>query len=363
MRFLQGTLGLALGFGLLGLPGLLTTSAAAQLSPDVPKPAPSKPPVEHTIRIDVQVDTKKGVPVPGLKDTDFTLLDNNQPRKLTGFRELNKTDYPTRAILVFDAVNTRYQNVSYERIEVDKFLKQSGATVPVPMELAVLTDTGIRIQNGFTQDTGALDNLLNNAVIELREITRAAGFWGADERLDDSIRAMQQLMQYSDSLPGRKLILWVSPGWPLLSGPEVELDSRQREQIFQNIVSFSSMMRHGDVTLDMLDPLGPGESLMREDYYLSFLKGIRRPNDTDLGDLSVQVLALQSGGTVTNSSDVASLIRKALTDADDWYEFTFDAPPADKPDEYHHLTVKVDQPGLIARTRDGYYAQVPSPAH
>lgn len=37
-------------------------------------------------------------------------------------------------------------------------------------------------------------------------------------------------------------MLWVSPGWPLLSGRRVETDSKQQQQIFGNIVGLSTQL-------------------------------------------------------------------------------------------------------------------------
>jgi hypothetical protein len=31
-------------------------------------------------------------------------------------------------------------------------------------------------------------------------------------------------------------------------------------------------------------------------------------------------------------------------------------PPSEKPNDYHHIEVRLDRRDLIARTRDGYYA-------
>jgi hypothetical protein len=67
---------------------------------------------------------------------------------------------------------------------------------------------------------------------------------------------LQQLVQQEAPRPGRKIIVWVSPGWPLLSGPEVQLDSKQEQGIFENIVSFSTLMRQARVTLYSVDSLG-----------------------------------------------------------------------------------------------------------
>ena len=344
----------------------LTMMACAALAqPAIPRvPTVASPEAiehENTIRINVQVSTKKGDPVPGLKQSNFTLLDNNQPRQIASLRQMGRANQQVEAILVLDAVNTRFEDVSFERLQLDKFIKQTGGKLPLPMTLAVLTDKGVQMQPSFTQDTGVLSNLVENSQIQLREITRAAGFWGADERMETSIRAIQQLVVYAGGLPGRKLILYLSPGWPLLSGPDITLSAKQREEIFSDVINFSTMARRADVTLDALDPLGPGESLDRENFYMSFLKGLRKANDADLGDMSVQVLALQSGGVAVNSSDIAGTIAKALEDTDAWYEITFQTPPAEMPNEYHHLQLKVDQPALVVRARDGYYDQPASP--
>ena len=50
------------------------------------------------------------------------------------------------------------------------------------------------------------------------------------------------------------------------------------------------------------------------------------------------------------------MIQRCLSDAKSWYEIGFTPLPADKPNEYHHVEIKVDQQNLNARARDGYYA-------
>jgi VWFA-related protein len=88
-----------------------------------------------------------------------------------------------------------------------------------------------------------------------------------------------------------------------------------------------------------------------------FLKGVSKPNQAQLGDLGIQVLASQTGGLVIEgNSDVAGMIQRCVTDTQTWYSIGFDPAPADKPNEYHHIELNVNQPGLAVRTRDGYYA-------
>ena len=76
------------------------------------------------------------------------------------------------------------------------------------------------------------------------------------------------------------------------------------------------------------------------------------------GNLALQVLAAQSGGRVLNSNnDVAGEIAACVADANAFYVLSFNGLPGDGPNDYHALEIKIDKPGLKARTRSGYYAQ------
>ena len=137
----------------------------------------------------------------------------------------------------------------------------------------------------------------------------------------------------------------------------MDLSTRQEQQIFDEIVGFSAKLRQIDITLYNINPIGVSEPLGLADYYRNFLNGVSKPYQAQFGNLGLQVLATQSGGLVfEGNSDVVGLIQKSLVDAQSWYQITFDPLPADKPNEYHRIEVHVDQPGLIARTRTGYYA-------
>jgi hypothetical protein len=50
-------------------------------------------------------------------------------------------------------------------------------------------------------------------------------------------------------------------------------------------------------------------------------------------------------------------VLRCVADADVYYTLTVDAAPADRPDAYHALEVKIATQGLTARTRNGYYVQ------
>ncbi len=289
---------------------------------------------------------------------DFKLLDNKTDKPIVSVNRVTPPTVPVSAIIVIDAVNVPYIRLAYAREQVEKFLKSNGGHLAQPTTIAVLTDKGAQITNGFSTDGNALSSSLSTFDIGLREIRRNSGVWGADERVQISLTALHQLLAYGANIKGRKIVLWVSPGWPLLSGPRIDLDAKQQNGIFADVVSYSRQLQQGNITMYDINPLGPEENLNRADYYQSFLKGITKPNGTDVADLSLQVLAAQSCGLViTGNSDVAGNLAKCEDDTRGWYELTFDMAAAEHPNEYHHIQVEVDKPGVTARTRDGYYAQ------
>ncbi|MGC1105430.1 MAG: VWA domain-containing protein [Candidatus Acidiferrales bacterium] len=332
---------------------LLCTAAASAQQPSPPTQAGS-----GRIYLQVEVTEKSGQPVGDLQQQDFTLLDNKAPQTIMSFRVVNGREASLEAIVVIDAVNAPYQSVGYERVQIDKFLRDEEGNLAYPVALAVFTDKGTQVVGGFSNDGKALSALLDKADVGLRDVGRSAGYYGAEERLQLSLAALRQLIASAATRPGRKIIIWISPGWPLMSGPNTQLDAKQQQQIFANIVSLSMQLRRAGITIDSIDPVGPTGSVNADWSYEYYLKGVSKPGQVQLGDLGLPVLAVQSGGVAFNfTNGIADRLHKCLADAAPYYEISFDPPAAKKPDEYHHLEIKLAKSGLIARTRQGYYAQ------
>ena len=201
--------------------------------------------------LDVVVTPKSGPPVSGLQKQDFTVLDNKIPVTINSFQGLRGREAPIEVVLVVDDVNTGLEHVAYERSEIDKFLRADGGHLAHPMALAFLTDSGIKVQDSFSSDGNALSAALDQYTVGLHSIPRSSGIYGAAERFELSLKALQELAAREAARPGRKLIVWFSPGWPLLSGPAVEeqMSAKQQQQIFNNVVSLSTLLRQGRITL------------------------------------------------------------------------------------------------------------------
>jgi VWFA-related protein len=359
---------------LLSVPALRgQDTAPPQQAPQLqPRPAePEKAPpsgAERRIALDVQVTDKSGADVRGLQQQDFTVLDDKRPQNIRSFQVVDEraataSDPPIEILLVVDAVNASFHSVAYERNELKKFLLQNDGKLPQPVSLVVFADTGTKMQQGSSRDGNALAALYDQYETGLRIINRSQGFYGAAERFELSLKTLNSLVEYEAKQPGRKLMIWFSPGWPLLTGPRIEYTNKDEQQFFNSIVALSNDLRRADITLYSVDPLGLADAgSVRISYYEEFLKGVKAPHQAQAADVSLQVLAVQSGGRVLNSSnDLTAEIAKCTSDADSFYVLSFDSARADHANEYHAIEVKVDKPGVTARARTGYYAQPYAP--
>jgi VWFA-related protein len=331
------------------------------MSAEAPASTPA-PGTDHQIMLDVVVTDHSGKPVAGLQQQDFTVLDNKQPRTISSFRAVARTSNPNdlseQSIVLVDAVNAPYDAIAYQRQQLDRFLRQGGGELPLPMSLSVLTDKS-ESQPVATRDGTTLANALDSDQSGLRAINQAQGFYGGVERFQISLEALDRLVAGEAAQPGRKLVIWLGLGWPLLSGPEVTVVQKDQERLFSTIVRLSTALRQARVTLYNVDRPGMTAALSQSFYYENFLKGVGSAKKVQYGNLGLQVLAVQSGGRVLNTSnDLSSSIAACLADAQVFYTFAIDPPAANYPNEYHSLQVKMNQPRLTARTRTGYYAQL-----
>lgn len=312
---------------------------------------------ESEMRLYAVVSQKNGTPVADLRQEDFQVIDNKTPATITSFRALGK-DAPVSVVLLIDALNTGFDSISNEQQQLESFLRSNEGRLAHPTALAVFTERGVGMQQSYSTDGNALADVLKGNQFGLRTITRSTGFYGAAERYQLSLRALDRLLETLSTQPGRKIVLWVSPGWALFASPGIEISSKQQQEIYGEVVSFSNLMRRADVTLYSIDPHSAGDFSLRNFSYQDYVKGISKPNQAQYADLSLQVLAYQSGGlTLFSSNDIGALLRTCLDDTNAYYEISFKPIPGDPRSGYHSIEIKVDRPGVTVRTRNGYYSQ------
>lgn len=319
-------------------------------------------PDPNQVRLDVFATDSLGHAVRGLAQQDFTVRDNGQPVPLTGFRAVDTTTTPNAVsvLLVVDMLNDTTMVVEREREQIGEFLNQDGGKLAYPVSIAAMTESGVKLMQGYSQDGHQVLAAFKGLKNEMRTVGRSAGFYGAAERMEESLVELTQISRHLEQQGGHKIVIIISPGWAMMPMAGVEETNRQRAWVFDALVQLTNMLREGRITLYSVDPFMLG----RTDpfYYTAYLKPVKKMDQAEFPYLALQVLAEHSGGAaLTTGNDVVGGINAALRNAGAFYELSFQAPPGDRNNEYHELRVQIDKPNVKARTHAFYYAR-PAPS-
>ena len=340
-------------------PGLVTRPSPT------PRPSSVFTP-EGKIHLDVMVADTAGKALSGLGPQDFTLLDDGRPRKILSFRSFDGVNVnanpPVRVFLVFDTVNLPFQQVSFARQELEKFLHATGGRLAQPVSLILMTDAGMRVQPRASTDGNALATVLDQIKGGLHSVYTAMGADGDLQRFQLSLHQMELIADNSAHVPGRKLLIWIGPGWPMMNSHQFTFSDKDQSHYFENIVQLSTALREARMVVYSVTPVNVETDQTRTLMYRDFLKGVPSPRKADTGNLALKVLAIQSGGRILGPDNhLAEQIDNCIADANAFYTISFNPSPAEHADEYHDLKVVVDTPGASVRTNSGYYNQPKSP--
>jgi VWFA-related protein len=341
---------------------------------------------QHRIILNVQVNDPSGKPSSNLTQADFTLFDNDQPRKLVAFSPMkgDSAPAPPHVIVVLDTVNNFSRSVRSDEKELEKFLKEGEGPLAYPVSIGVLSgariDMGeasrdrdvlladLKLRAGDLHSTGCLTahDESEGALAKTFGGMAGGGFRGEsaqmltclNSRFIYSLMALRDLAEAQVDVPGRVILIWIGPGWPQLTNRSFTPDPPEvKQSFFAQLVTLSTVLREAQVTVnavaspqDLPFPQAPMDD--------SFFGGIVHEDQMRAGNLGLHALAHQTGGRiVTYVSGMATQIRDCISEAASYYVLTFDAPPAAGFGEYHSLAVKVDKPGLEVRSNTLYYAE------
>lgn len=279
--------------------------------------------------LDVVVTDKSGKPIAGLEPRDFTLFDNKRPAKILSFKAATiRTEAadPAEVVFVVDEINTEVNALATARLEIERYLQRDAGSLSRPALLAFASDTTMTFGQRHTRDGNALLADLNARELTLRDIGRAQGTEGRAERMQLSFDALRQLVRYEAPVSGHKLVIWIGPGWPFLEEPTLEQQTAKEKQgIFDSIVSASDALRLARITVYSVDPLGTVDAASFEgSTYPYFMPPVKAAKRADYGNLGLQILAAQSGGLVLfGSNDIAGEIAKCVADTNAFYVLSF----------------------------------------
>jgi VWFA-related protein len=241
------------GLGILGViagPRPLAEGQQAAL------PAPTFRITSNLVFLDVTVLDKKGRPVvTGLTKDDFAIIENGKPQRIFSFdapAEGAKTEANAPAtILLLDLLNTRFEDTSFARYSMRRYLALQPERLNSPTELMVLNNRSLDMVQAYTRSRAELIYALDH--VPQAWPYKLNGPWG-EERFSQSIEALQQIALQNKGLPGRKNILWIGPG--SLSMPMDSSDPLYEKSMRFFAHDTTNMLVDARVSLFVINPEG-----------------------------------------------------------------------------------------------------------
>jgi VWFA-related protein len=389
-------------------------SAHAQQSAVETSRAQSTSQPQYTIRahvpltiVDVTVTDAKGKPVHGLKQSDFTLLEDGHEMKPASFDE-HRTDEaaPTQVeqklppntftnvtpstpqatpivILLIDNLNTptqAQQQVTQRLLDFARKMPQG-----TPMAVLLLT-THLSILQGFTTDPKLIEAAFNNKKATTQQSPIAdpsdAGAGESTEAQGDQtslrgeyiLAALRQIARMASGMPGRKNLVWFTGAFPTKFPPVRDPyafpmnfclgDNCAPEPTIYDfeaeLKSATDLLAHSHIAVYPIDSRGiqyPDAPVMSKS---STTMMTNRMNLRFAEHDTMDTVAEATGGkAVYNSNDFAGAVLDAIDSGSNYYTFTYRPVNQTLDTRFRTIMVNVDRPGLNLTYRNGYYAVAP----
>jgi VWFA-related protein len=378
-QYVVGVL-LALSFG----PTAYTQQVTA---PDQKAPVPTLNVTTSLVLLDVVVTDKTGNSVTNLTRDDFVVYEDKVTQRMVSFEPPSAHTLPTETgnvpfnpddpksfglspvtILVLDELNTHFEDSSFAVRSVEQYLESLPAVLAQPTTLMVVSDNKFRLLQNFTRDRAAVVKALKDQSVHYAwklEGDKSIGY-GAVERLDQSLSALEQIAQALARIPGRKNLVWVGQGFPTLD--PTELDMKDQNLVSVTIQHVTDVLLNTRVTLYAVDPTSSavGMTEITDAAQLEFaqLAGDALTTNADPFNSSVDFdrLGPVTGGRVLRGmNDIDKQIVLSVDLGTKFYTIGYSPSNASKQaGQYRNIRVVCLRPGLTATTRNGYYTTLPA---
>jgi VWFA-related protein len=349
------------------------------------------------VPVNVVVHDQRGRPVEGLTVEDFSVRENGQPQEIALFsvesRAMsgapgapplpsgtysNRLEGPTSSgvtVILFDRLNTSGMQQLQARDQIVAYLKQLRPDDRVGFY--VLEPAGLRVMHDFTRDASSLLRALDRAATatsaELAgsETGREASIDDVDpaltqllrqelavqayyqvRRAETTVEALEGLAARLAAVRGRKSVVWVSGGFPLLINDGVMPRSmsdevrRATRALSTSDVAIYTVDARGLIPSHTLDPTG-------------------RPTFTNIHSVNhlldgMRTVAEQTGGRAFfNRNDLGRAVEQAIDDTSLSYVLAYYSSAEKQDGRFRSIKIDVNRRGVNVRHRPGYYAHPP----
>ena len=359
------------------------------------------------VHVSVVVHDRNGNPVGDLAARDFTLLENGKAQRIELFsietrsaaaaarqalpantfsNRLDGVAGGTATVLLFDRLNTRYEDQQMARDQIVKVLAALQPTDRVA--LYVLESDRVRVLHDFTTDARGLVRVLSRylagmtsvaldaaeaappefvktgdaaddaeAEAWLKQTTEMVAAFYNERRGTSTTDALEAIAHRLAGIRGRKNLIWVSSAFPLvINDPKMGPRSLSPE-----IRRATRAINDADVAVYPVDTRGligafaSAPSARAQTF--STMSSIMPNMDT------MKTIAEDTGGRAfVNTNAIGDAVRRAIDDSRITYTLGYYPSEVAWDGKFREITVKVNRRGLDLRHRKGYHAQPPPSA-
>jgi len=388
MAVLQGVVAPAAMVLLLCLPA----SAQAKSQTPEARPAPAERPYVFTVNarlvvLDVVVTDKAGKPVDGLIAKDFQVFEDDMPQHIHAFDPPTSHALPPVSVaagitavfdpaqpasfghspvdvLVFDQLNTHFADSSFARRCLHDYLAGQPALLPQPTTLLTAYDNHFKLLHAFTRDRDALLRAVAAAPVQYPwklEVNGKAEY-GPIERLDQSLRALEEIAQSYARIPGRKNLIWVGGGFPTINPTTIDGDDAQ--EVKDALQHVTDILLDTHVTLYAVDPTSTAVG-MTEITDSSQAEFLMNAGDALAGNFDPfganddfdRLGPVTGGRVIRGRNDIGQQIALSVDLGAHYYSIAYTpSSSSEAAAQYRKIRVVCLRPGLTATTRTGYYS-------
>jgi VWFA-related protein len=354
----------------------------------------------ENVEVDVVVTNRQGQFVRDLTKNDFHISEDGKPQAATAFalvdipiepaarpigaRQLVEPDITTNEhvvegrvyVLVIDDLHITPLAVQRTKIAATRFIERLGAN---DLMAVVHTAGPGAASQEFTGSTrrllAAVDQTIGHGLDSATKVRNDNAFAtnGAEtgdtfdlERAANAqatLRVVRDVANWCASVYGRrKAILLMSAGidYPMTFSDKAGEENRPTDSVLHAAEEATDAAMRSNVSIYGIDPgglTGLGDS-GTEFYFGPSNRAMGTPavrRELEMRQESLRRLADETGGTaIVGRSDLDAAYDRIVSDNSGYYVLAY-APPSSKRDgKFHRITVRLDRPGLTARTRSGY---------
>jgi len=337
------------------------------------------------VQLDVSVLDAERRPVRGLSAADFTVLENDKPRRLVAFSAIDLPPMPAEPISAADAVppDVTRNDLPQGRLVViliDPFIERPGESRGYPMNPTALRATARRIVDSLGPgDLAAVGHTIygvpQNFTTDKSRLKRAidSSAFGTIRRGEGEemgncqcgVCRVEAITRVASALRAepqrRKTVFYIGERFRLapVPGPcnsylkpatEAMVRATQLANVTVNTVDPNALETTNVRAGDNFDPATPVSEQAVQQEQMNRASLIARQQ-------SLQTVADWTGGrAILNANNPEDSVRPILEESSAYYLLAFEATDVKPDGRFHPITVKVNRPGVQVRTRAGYYA-------